>query len=133
MLNEEIELEKGISLDVVKNISEIKGEPNWMKEFRMESYKFFEKCMMPSFGPELNIDFNNITYYKRISNKSFNNWESVRCDVKNTFDNIGLIDAEKKYLGGAAAQYESEVIYHNMIKELEEKINKLEEKKQDYR
>lgn len=70
MLNEEIELEKGISLDVVKNISEIKGEPNWMKEFRMESYKFFEKCMMPSFGPELNIDFNNITYYKRISNKS---------------------------------------------------------------
>lgn len=117
----EIELEKGLSEDVVRKISELKHEPNWMKEFRLKSYETFSKLPMPSFGPTLDIDFNNIHYYKRISDKSFNNWESVRCDVKNTFDDIGLIDAEKKYLGGVGAQYDSESIYHNMLDDIKEK------------
>ena len=121
MEKDEIELEKGLSLDVVKNISKIKNEPEWMLEFRIKSYKQFEKMSMPSFGPKLDINFNNISYYKRINDKVFNNWESVRCDVKNTFDNIGLISAEKEYLGGVGVQYESEVIYHNMLEEIKNK------------
>lgn len=121
MLNDEIELKKGLSLDVVKEISKIKKEPLWMRDFRVNSYKYFKKCDMPSFGPTLNIDFDNITYYKRINDKVFNNWDSVRCDVKNTFDNIGIISAEKEYLGGVGAQFDSEVIYHNMLDEIKEK------------
>jgi len=121
MEDKEIELSKGISLEVVKNISEIKKEPSWMKEFRLKSYEHFEKREFPSFGPVLNIDFNNITYYKRISDTVFNDWDNLRCDVKNTFDDIGLISAEKDYLGGVGAQYESEVVYHNMLDEIKEK------------
>lgn len=117
----EIELEKGLNEDVVKKISELKHEPEWMRDFRLKSYETFSKLPMPSFGPTLDIDFNNIHYYKRISDKSFNNWESVRCDVKNTFDDIGLIDAEKKYLGGVGAQYDSESVYHNMLDDIKEK------------
>lgn len=88
MEKDEIELEKGLSLDVVKNISKIKNEPKWMRDFRIKAYEHFEKMNMPNFGPKLDINFNNISYYKRINDKVFNNWESVRCDVKNTFDNI---------------------------------------------
>ena len=121
MEKDEIELEKGLSLDVVKNISKIKNEPKWMRDFRIKAYEHFEKMSMPSFGPKLDINFNNISYYKRINDKVFNNWESVRCDVKNTFDNIGLISAEKEYLGGVGVQYESEVIYHNMLEEIKNK------------
>ena len=118
---EGIELEKGLNIDVVKTISKIKKEPEWMTDFRINSYKAFEKMPMPDFGPKLDIDFNNIHYYKRINDKVFNNWESVNCDVKNTFDNIGLIKAEKEYLGGVTTQYESEVIYHNMLDEIRSK------------
>ena len=118
---EEIELEKGLNLETVKTISKLKNEPKWMTDFRIESYKTFKKMGMPNFGPKLDIDFNNIHYYKRINDKVFNNWESVRCDVKNTFDEIGVIDAEKKYLGGITTQFESEAIYHNMLDEIKEK------------
>ena len=121
MLNDEIELKKGLSLDVVKEISKIKKEPLWMRDFRIKSYETFLKLDMPSFGPKLDINFDNITYYKRISDKVFNNWDSVRCDVKNTFDNIGIISAEKEYLGGVGAQFDSEVIYHNMLDEIKKK------------
>ena len=121
MEKEEIELEKGLSLDVVKNVSKIKKEPKWMTDFRVNAYKTFEKLPMPNFGPKLDIDFNNIHYYKRINDKVFNNWESVRCDVKNTFDDIGLIKAEKEYLGGVTTQFESEAIYHNMLEEIRNK------------
>ena len=117
----EIELEKGLNIDVVKTISKLKNEPEWMTNFRINSYKTFEKMSMPDFGPKLDIDFNNIHYYKRINDKVFNNWESVNCDVKNTFDDIGLIKGEKEYLGGVKTQYESEVIYHNMLDEIRNK------------
>ncbi|MBQ6281911.1 MAG: Fe-S cluster assembly protein SufB [Bacilli bacterium] len=118
---EEIELGKGLNINTVKTISKLKNEPKWMTDFRINSYKAFEKMNMPSFGPKLDINFNNIHYYKRINDKVFNNWESVRCDVKNTFDKIGIIDAEKKYLGGVTTQFESEAIYHNMLDEIKEK------------
>lgn len=113
--------EYGLSEDKVKEISKIKGEPKWMTDFRKEAYKTFEKTPNPNFGPELKIDFDSINYYKRVSPKVEDNWNNVACNIKNTFDSVGLIDAEKKYLDGIGAQYESEVVYHNMIKELEEK------------
>ncbi len=110
-----------IDLDKVKEISKLKHEPKWMRDFRMQAYQTFEKLPNPSFGPELNIDFDMITYYKKLNDEVLNDWNKVDKKIKDTFDQIGLISAEKKYLDGVGAQFESEVVYHNMIKELEEK------------
>ena len=118
---EEIKLEKGLNESKVKIISEIKKEPEWMCDFRVKSYKEFIKQGLPSFGPEINIDFDKITYYSKIDDKISNKWDNVDANIKNTFDDIGLIDQEKEYLDGLGVQYDSEAIYHNMIKELEEK------------
>ena len=114
-------MKKNINEDKVIEISNIKKEPDWMKKFRINAYKKFEELNNPKFGPELKIDFDIITYYKKIDDKIHNNWDEVPEEAKKTFCEIGLPDAEKKYLAGVGAQYESEVIYHNMIKELEEK------------
>ncbi len=111
----------GLDENKVKKISKIKGEPKWMKDFRLESYEAFKKIPNPNFGPELKIDFDKINYYKSVSNKTEDNWNSIDCEIKNTFDSLGVTQAEDKYLDGLGAQYESEVIYHNMIKELDEK------------
>ena len=117
----EIKLEKGLNENKVKKISEIKKEPEWMCDLRVKSYKEFIKQGLPSFGPEINIDFDKITYYRKIDDKISNKWDNVDTNIKNTFDDIGLIDQEKEYLDGLGVQYDSEAIYHNMIKELEEK------------
>lgn len=109
----------GLNSKKVREISKIKNEPKWMLDFRLNALKHFDETSNPSFGPEINIDFDEITYYKRITDSIANNWDNVASDVKDTFDKIGLIDAEKKYLSGVGAQYESEVIYHNMLDELE--------------
>ena len=105
----------------VREISTIKKEPNWMTDFRLKSYQKFMELENPKFGPTLNIDFDIINYYKRISDQVENDWNKVNKDVKKTFDKIGLIESEKKYLDGVGAQFESEVVYHNMIQELVEK------------
>ena len=102
----------------VKEISKIKKEPKWMTDFRVNSFKKFMELDNPNFGPSLNIDFSNINYYKRVDDKVHDNWNELSTDIKDIFDKLGVIDAEKKYLGGIGAQYESEVIYHNMIEEL---------------
>lgn len=112
---------KNLNLNVVEDISKIKNEPNWMTEFRKKAFKKFKELDNPHFGPSINLDFDLITYYKRISDKIENDWNKVDKEAKETFENIGLIDSEKKYLDGVGAQFESEVVYHNMIKELEEK------------
>ena len=115
-------MDKGINEETVVNISRLKEEPNWMRDFRINSYLKFMELSQPSFGPDLKIDFEDITYYKkRASSKIEKNWDDVPVDIKDTFDKLGLPDAEKKYLAGIGAQYESEVVYHNMIKELEDK------------
>lgn len=113
---------KGLDEEKVREISRLKGEPDWMCDFRLKAYQKFKEIPQPSFGPELKIDFDNITYYKtRASQKVEKSWEDVPKDVRDTFDKLGLPDAEKKYLAGIGAQYESEVVYHNMIEELEKK------------
>ena len=110
----------GINKGKVIEISKIKKEPKWMTDFRVNSYLKFKELPNPSFGPELKINFDDITYYKKIGNNE-NDWDKVPKDIKDTFDALGIIEAEQKYLAGIGAQYESEVIYHNMIKELEDK------------
>ena len=110
-----------LNRDTVKEISKLKSEPKWMTDFRVNAYDFFEKSKQPNFGPKLDIDFDIITYYKKITDNVENNWAKVDCNVKNTFEDLGLINAEKKYLDGVGAQFDSVAVYHNMIKELEEK------------
>lgn len=116
-----VKFEKGLDEEKVRKISELKNEPEWMLEYRLKSYKDFTNKPLPSFGPKINIDFNNITYYKRIDNEVHNSWNNVNKNVKKTFDDIGVIEQEKEYLDGLGVQYDSEAIYHNMIKDLEEK------------
>ena len=111
---------KGINKSKVIEISKIKNEPKWMREFRVNSYLKFEELSNPSFGPELQIDFDDITYYKKVGD-SQNDWNKVPKDIKDTFNKLGIIEAEQKYLAGVGAQVESEVIYHNMLKELVDK------------
>lgn len=111
----------GINEQKIIEISETKQEPKWMTDFRLKSYKAFVDTPNPDFGPELKIDFDLINYYKKVTDKTENSWDAVACPIKETFEEVGLIDAEKKYLDGIGAQFESEVVYHNMIEELEEK------------
>lgn len=112
--------ELGLSENKIKEISKIKKEPKWMLDFRLEAYRKFLEQQNPSFGPELKIDFDKVNYYKKVSEVT-NDWNNVDCPIRDTFQKVGVIDAENKYLDGIGAQYESEVVYHNMIKELEDK------------
>ena len=109
-----------LTVEKVKEISKLKNEPKWMTNFRVAACQKFLELDNPKFGPELNIDFDSINYYKKASSLK-TNWEDVDKDIKETFDDIGLIDAEKKYLDGVGAQFDSEAVYHNMLKEVEEK------------
>ena len=110
-----------LTIEDIKNISSIKEEPSWMLDFRLRSYKHFIESNNPDFGPEIKIDYNTINYYKSNKDKLTDSWDNISCEVRDIFDNLGVIKAEKEYLDGMGAQFDSEVIYHNMIKELEEK------------
>jgi Fe-S cluster assembly protein SufB len=110
---------KGLTKDTVREISKLKDEPEWMLDFRLRSYDIFMKKPMPKWGGDLNkIDFQNIYYYAKASEKTEKNWDDVPEDVKNTFDRLGIPEAEKKFLAGVGAQYESEVVYHSLRDDL---------------
>jgi len=110
---------KGLTKDTVREISHLKEEPQWMLDFRLRAYDVFMKKPMPQWGGDLNkIDFQNIYYYAKASEKTEKNWDDVPDDVKNTFDKLGIPEAEKKFLAGVGAQYESEVVYHNLREDL---------------
>ena len=112
----------GLNEDIIRQISKLKNEPEWMLEYRLKSYKAFLKLSLPSFGPDLSsLDYDTYTYFTRLSNKESQSWDEVPETVKNTFDKLGIPEAEQKYLAGVSTQYESEVVYHNMLKEVEEK------------
>ena len=112
----------GLNEDIVRQISKLKNEPEWMLEYRLKSYKAFLKLPLPNFGPDLSsLDYDTYTYFTRLSNKETQSWDEVPETVKNTFDKLGIPEAEQKYLAGVSTQYESEVVYHNMLKEVEEK------------
>ncbi len=110
-----------LTSDVIKRISSIKNEPEWMLKFRLKALESFNRSSNPSFGPKLDIDYDSINYYKEREEELTDNWENLSCNVRNLFDNLGVISAEKKYLDGVGAQFDSEVIYHNMNEELRKK------------
>ena len=110
---------KGLSKDTVIAISKMKDEPQWMLDFRLRSFETFMKKPMPTWGGDLSkIDFQNIYYYAKATEKTEKNWDDVPEDVKNTFDKLGIPEAEKKFLAGVGAQYESEVVYHSLREDL---------------
>lgn len=108
-----INMKRELNEDFIRDLSKKKNEPEWMLEFRLQSYQKFLELDNPSFGPELDFDFNNITYYKSAEEKLTSKWDNVNCKIRQSFDDLGVIDAENKYLGGVTNQYESEVFYHN--------------------
>jgi len=113
---------KGIDREIVTQISQMKNEPQWMLDFRLRSLELFEKKPMPTWGGDLSkIDFDNIFYYVKASTGNESSWDDVPEDIKYTFDRLGIPEAEQKFLAGAGAQFESEVVYHSIRKDLEEK------------
>lgn len=114
---------KGLSEEIVRQISEMKGEPEWMLEMRLRAYRHFMSRPMPTWGsPKLaEIDFNEIFYYIKPTENQARDWDDVPEDIKNTFDRLGIPEAEQKFLAGVGAQYESEVIYHSIKEDLENK------------
>ncbi|MCH5179624.1 MAG: Fe-S cluster assembly protein SufB [Erysipelotrichales bacterium] len=112
----------GLSEEIIREISKLKNEPEWMLEFRLKAYELFKKLPLPKYGPDLSqLDFNSFTYFIRPSEKVENSWDKVPDKIKETFDKLGIPEAEQKYLAGVSTQYESEVVYHNMLKEVQDK------------
>jgi Fe-S cluster assembly protein SufB len=113
---------RGLNEEVVRDISARKSEPTWMLDLRLKGLKLFHRKPMPTWGAELNtIDFDNIKYFVRTSEKQATSWEELPEDIKNTYDRLGIPEAEKQRLvAGVAAQYESEVVYHKIREDLEE-------------
>jgi Fe-S cluster assembly protein SufB len=114
--------DKGLTRDIVERISEMKNEPAWMREFRLKAYETFRSKPMPTWGDTEAleaINFDDIRYFVKSSDKTEQNWDDVPDDIKKTFDRLGIPEAERKFLSGVSAQYESEVVYHSVIEELE--------------
>src|SRR6201995_1387473 len=113
---------RGLSEDVVREISALKSEPEWMLEQRLKGLRLFEKKPMPHWGADLSgIDFDNIKYFVRSTEKQATSWDELPVDIKNTYDKLGIPEAEKQRLiAGVAAQYESEVVYHQIREDLEQ-------------
>ncbi|MCK8635219.1 Fe-S cluster assembly protein SufB [Apilactobacillus kunkeei] len=108
----------GLTEDIVREISAQKHEPKWMLDIRLNAFKIFQKLPMPEFGPDLSdLDLNKIRYFQRATDSVSRSWDDVPEDIKNTFEKIGVPEAERKYLAGAEAQYESEAVYANIKKE----------------
>src|SRR5690349_4949750 len=111
---------KGLTREVVETISDFKEEPQWMRDFRLKSLEHFESRPTPKWGGDLDqIDFDDIHYFVRASEKNSRDWSEVPDDIKNTFDRLGIPEAERKFLAGVGAQYESEVVYHQVNEKLE--------------
>src|ERR1700730_7676886 len=111
---------KGLSREVVESISEYKDEPDWMRKFRLKALEHFEQRPTPTWGANLSqIDWDDIHYFVRASEKNSRDWSEVPEDIKNTFARLGIPEAERKFLSGVGAQYESEVVYHQVNEKLE--------------
>ena len=112
---------KGLDAAIVAEISEMKSEPQWMRDFRLKSYEIWEKKPMPKWGGDMSgIDFNDIFYFVRASDRQGRTWDDVPEEIKYTFDRLGIPESEQKFLAGTGAQFESEVIYHSIRKDLED-------------
>lgn len=115
---------KGLTKEIIENISKIKNEPEWMLDFRLNAFKIFKEKPTPNwahFDILDNINYDEIYYYARATDKLLNKWDDVPENIKKTFDKLGVPEAEKKFLAGVSAQYESEVVYHSIKEELSKK------------
>jgi Fe-S cluster assembly protein SufB len=111
---------RGLSREVVEQISYMKGEPQWMLDFRLKAYEHFSHRPMPTWGPDLSgLDLNEIYYYVKPTEGQGKSWDDVPSDIKNTFNKLGIPEAEQKFLAGVGAQYESEMVYHSIQEHLE--------------
>ncbi len=116
-----VRFQKGLTKKTVEEISTMKNEPGWMTDFRLRSLELFRQKPMPNWGGDLSeLDFDDITYYVKPTERQGKTWEDVPEEIKNTFDRLGIPEAERKFLAGVSAQYESEVVYHSMQKDLEQ-------------
>ena len=119
--NSTIRFDNGLSEQVVRDISALKDEPEWMTEFRVKAYRHYEKRPMPTWGNMsllAQIDFDNICYFLRSGEGTATNWDDVPEDIRNTFQKLGIPEAEQKWLSGVTAQYESEAVYHSIREDL---------------
>lgn len=117
-----IDTGRGLNEEIVRQISAYKNEPEWMTEFRVKAFHIFESMPMQTWGPDLSeIDFQDFTYYRKVSQDTEKSWDDVPEEVKNTFEKLGIPEAERKYLAGVTTQYESEAVYHNMLDEVRSK------------
>src|SRR5262245_26472935 len=111
---------KGLDREIVQQISELKGEPKWMLDYRLKALEIFEKKPLPMWGGDVSkIDFQDIYYYVKPTSEEAKSWEDVPADMKRTFDKLGIPEAEQKFLAGVGAQYDSEVVYHKIKETLE--------------
>ena len=114
-------LEEGLTEEIVSQISDQKNDPEWMRKFRLECLKLYNESQHPNWGPSIDgLDMNRIYTYVRPNTKMQHTWEEVPEDIKNTFERLGIPQAERTSLAGVGAQYDSELVYHNMQKEVEE-------------
>jgi Fe-S cluster assembly protein SufB len=109
---------KGIDAEIVNQISDLKGEPDWMRAFRLKSLEIFNSKPMPRWGGKIGLDFQDIYYYVKPANSQGRTWDEVPEEIKKTFDRLGIPEAERKYLSGVKAQFESEVVYGSLKEEL---------------
>src|SRR5258708_8846221 len=117
--NYAFKMRKGLDRDIVAEISAMKGEPEWMLEFRLRAYDTFLKKPMPTWGGDMSgINFDNIYYYVKATEGNEVSWDEVPADVNYTFDRLGIPEVEQKFLAGTGAQFESEVVYHSIRKDL---------------
>ena len=115
----DFKIKKGLSKDVIEEISKQKNDPEWMREIRIKALETYNNLEMPTWGPDLSeLDMNDIATYVRPKTKLNNKWEDVPDSIKQTFDRLGIPEAEKKSLAGVGAQYDSEVVYHSIKQEL---------------
>ena len=112
---------KGLSRKIVQEISDRKNEPGWMTDYRLNALGIFEKKPMPTWGADLSeLLYHNIHYYVQAADKKYSSWDDVPTNMKDTFEKLGIPEAEQKALAGAGAQYESNVVYHNLKKQWED-------------
>ena len=117
----DFKIKKGLTPEIIKEISKQKKDPEWMAEFRLKALETYNKLELPTWGPDLSeLNMDEIATYVRPKSKMADNWEDVPEEIKDTFDKLGIPEAEKRSLAGVGAQYDSEVVYHSMKKELME-------------
>ena len=109
---------KGLDREVVTQISELKNEPDWMRQFRLDSLEIFESKPMPNWGGDIHLDFQDVYYYLKPTDQQGRTWDDVPAEIKDTFDRLGIPEAEKKFLAGVKAQFESEVVYGSLQEDL---------------